>query len=64
MCAVVGRIQLAAEMRGPAGVAAERREEGRGAFGDRQVNGAAEIGDRELLSGDPLEQRRRDPKRE
>ena len=58
--AIVGGVQLAAEARAPSVRVAERRKERRGPFGDRQVERSSQVGNGEVVSRQPLEQRRRD----
>src|SRR5262245_6881703 len=60
---VVGRVQLAAESRGPAGVAAKWREERGGSLGDGSIHGRTEIGNDQVVTREPTKKRRRHPDR-
>ena len=63
--AIVGGVQLAAEARCPAVVAAERRKQRRGPLDDRDVRSRVRsCGMRQVVAGQALEQRRRHADRE
>ena len=55
---VVARVELAAEADRPAFSAAERMEQRRRAFDNREVDRRAQVGDGEARAGDPFEHRR------
>jgi len=62
--AVVARIQLAAEMRSPVFIAANRRKHRGGALGERHIGRRPKIGNRQIVARYAANELWREPDRE